>query len=153
MAASETARLICASLADEAKKSVAADADQLLAMEFQCELGPEATTDSRWHPRRRDARKDFFGTQLSAVLESSGSRDGDRTGLSPALRAGLSLGWTPTGTVFGLLRFDRPQRHVTLLYSSAPMLARLDAGIRLNANWRPACVLISIRRACSTSLA
>jgi hypothetical protein len=133
MAASETARLICASLADGAEKSVATFADQLLAMEFQCEFGPEATTDSRWHPQRRNRRKDFFGTQLSAVLESSGSRDNDRTGLSLAIRAGLSLGWTPTGTAFALLQFDRPQRHVTFLYSSSPMFTRLDAGIRLNA--------------------
>jgi hypothetical protein len=115
MAASETARLICACLAETSKSGAAAVADQLSGMEFQCEFGPEATTDSRWHPERRDPRKDFFGTQLSAVLESAGARDDDRTGLSPAIRPGLSLGWMPTGQTLGLLQFARPQRQVTFL--------------------------------------
>jgi hypothetical protein len=131
-AASETARLICACLAEKSENGAAAVADQLSGMEFQCEFGPEATTDSRWNPERRDPRKDFFGTQLSAVLESAGARDDDRTGLSPAIRSGLSLGWTPNGQALGLLQFARPQRRVTYLYSSSPMFATLSKGIRLN---------------------
>lgn len=72
--------------------SAVAVADQLMTMEFQCEFGPEATSDSLWHPGPRDPRKDFSGTQLPAVLESAGAGDEDRPGLSSAIRAGVSLG-------------------------------------------------------------
>lgn len=44
--------------------SAVAVADQLMTMEFQCEFGPEATSDSLWHAGPRDPRKDFSGTQL-----------------------------------------------------------------------------------------
>jgi hypothetical protein len=128
MAASKTAALICAAMAEGAGKSARA-ADQLFQMEFQCEVGPEATTDSRWQPKSRDTRS--LGTQLTAVLESCGAHDDDRTELSPVLRAGLSLGWVPTGAAIALLQFDRPQRRVSLVYSSEAIFNGLTAGVRL----------------------
>ncbi|QOZ51562.1 hypothetical protein [Bradyrhizobium sp. CCBAU 53338] len=130
MAASETARLICASIAES--HGMGADAvAELASMEFQCEVGPEATGDSRWHPNRRAPSKDSFVTQLAAVLESAGARDDDRTDVSPPIRAGFTLGWTPEGQALGLIHFDRPQRRVSFLYASATMIDKIDAGIRI----------------------
>src|SRR4051794_713852 len=130
--AADAALLICAGVSWGINLPQPREVDRLLAMEFQLEFGPEATTDTRANPAvQRKPSKESFGTQLRAILRAAGSHDDEHVGMEPRMSADVTLGWSREGQAYGILSFESPQRQVKLLYSSDPVFKVQSWGVTL----------------------
>ncbi|MGJ4941419.1 hypothetical protein ACQR1W_12670 [Bradyrhizobium sp. HKCCYLS1011] len=110
----------CSSTAADAK-SVASAAAKVIAMEFQCDFGREASSDRRNARTSVGTDKDWFGKQRSAVLRDACARSED--GKRPSdVRGdvGLTIGWNLHMESIGALHFDLSDGDVSFLYTESP---------------------------------
>lgn len=125
------AGLVLAAMATRAAQppSVPDAARAVLAMEYQLEYGPDATSDRKGlRDERQPPQKDFFGTQLASGFRKIAQAGNAKRTHRPFA---VTIGWTRQGECIGLIHHARNE--TTFVYSTAHLLRNTQPGIvRLN---------------------
>ncbi|WP_298257268.1 hypothetical protein [Bradyrhizobium sp.] len=113
-------------------KSITAAASTVIAMDFQCDFGAEASGDRRTARTSAGTAKDCFGTQLSAVLRNICARAEDAERPDDMGREiGITIGWNREMQSMGALHLDLSDGDVSFLYADQALFADLHPAVTL----------------------